>query len=204
MLKCSKWMHAGIELIDRALRFSASAHRGQKRMSGEDFVSHSIAVAHDPGRAAPRHHLDRRGAAPRCGRRLRRPDRGHRPRVRGRGRRAGRRPHQDLPPDLPLDRRRAGRELPEAAALDRQGRAGHHHQAGRPAAQHADAGASPAGAARAGSPPRPGRSTRRWRTGSAWPASRRSWKTWRSSSWSRRNTAAWPARWPPSGPSGSR
>jgi GTP diphosphokinase / guanosine-3',5'-bis(diphosphate) 3'-diphosphatase len=34
-----------LELIDRALRFSASAHRGQKRMSGEDFVSHSIAVA---------------------------------------------------------------------------------------------------------------------------------------------------------------
>ena len=34
-----------LELIDRALRFSASAHRGQKRMSGEDFVSHSIGVA---------------------------------------------------------------------------------------------------------------------------------------------------------------
>ena len=34
-----------LELVDRALRFSASAHRGQKRMSGEDFVSHSIAVA---------------------------------------------------------------------------------------------------------------------------------------------------------------
>lgn len=34
-----------LEVIDRALRFSASAHRGQKRMSGEDFVSHSIAVA---------------------------------------------------------------------------------------------------------------------------------------------------------------
>ena len=34
-----------LELIDRALRYSTSAHRGQKRMSGEDFVSHSIAVA---------------------------------------------------------------------------------------------------------------------------------------------------------------
>ena len=32
-------------LIERALRFSSSAHRGQKRMSGEEFVSHSIAVA---------------------------------------------------------------------------------------------------------------------------------------------------------------
>ncbi len=34
-----------LELIDRALRYSASAHRGQKRMSGEEFISHSIAVA---------------------------------------------------------------------------------------------------------------------------------------------------------------
>ncbi|HEV8149464.1 MAG TPA: bifunctional (p)ppGpp synthetase/guanosine-3',5'-bis(diphosphate) 3'-pyrophosphohydrolase [Gemmatimonadales bacterium] len=34
-----------LELIDRALRFSTSAHRGQKRMSGEEFISHSIAVA---------------------------------------------------------------------------------------------------------------------------------------------------------------
>src|SRR5215217_5176946 len=34
-----------LELIERALRFSASAHRGQKRVSGEDFISHSIAVA---------------------------------------------------------------------------------------------------------------------------------------------------------------
>jgi guanosine-3',5'-bis(diphosphate) 3'-pyrophosphohydrolase len=35
-----------LEVIDRALKYSASAHRGQKRMSGEDFVYHSIAVAH--------------------------------------------------------------------------------------------------------------------------------------------------------------
>ena len=34
-----------LPLIDRALRFSASAHRGQKRMSGDDFISHSVAVA---------------------------------------------------------------------------------------------------------------------------------------------------------------
>ncbi|MFZ5624890.1 MAG: RelA/SpoT family protein [Gemmatimonadota bacterium] len=34
-----------LDLIDRALRFSAAAHHGQKRMSGEDFVDHSIAVA---------------------------------------------------------------------------------------------------------------------------------------------------------------
>jgi GTP pyrophosphokinase len=34
-----------LDLIRRALRFSMSAHRGQKRMSGEDFVNHSIEVA---------------------------------------------------------------------------------------------------------------------------------------------------------------
>ena len=34
-----------LDLIDRALRVSASAHRGQKRMSGEAFISHSVAVA---------------------------------------------------------------------------------------------------------------------------------------------------------------
>ncbi len=34
-----------LELIERALRVSASAHRGQKRASGEEFVSHSISVA---------------------------------------------------------------------------------------------------------------------------------------------------------------
>ncbi len=34
-----------VALIDRALRYSAAAHRGQKRMSGDDFVEHSIAVA---------------------------------------------------------------------------------------------------------------------------------------------------------------
>jgi GTP pyrophosphokinase len=34
-----------LELIERALRFSVSAHSGQKRVSGEEFVSHSIAVA---------------------------------------------------------------------------------------------------------------------------------------------------------------
>jgi GTP diphosphokinase / guanosine-3',5'-bis(diphosphate) 3'-diphosphatase len=34
-----------IAAIERALRYAAAAHRGQKRMSGEDFVEHSIAVA---------------------------------------------------------------------------------------------------------------------------------------------------------------
>ncbi|MCH9014559.1 MAG: HD domain-containing protein, partial [Gemmatimonadetes bacterium] len=32
-------------LVERAFRFGAEAHRGQKRLSGEDFISHSVAVA---------------------------------------------------------------------------------------------------------------------------------------------------------------
>ena len=34
-----------VPLIERAFRLSASAHRGQKRLSGEDFISHSVEVA---------------------------------------------------------------------------------------------------------------------------------------------------------------
>ncbi len=34
-----------IEMIERAFQLSFSAHRGQKRLSGEDFISHSIEVA---------------------------------------------------------------------------------------------------------------------------------------------------------------
>jgi GTP pyrophosphokinase len=33
------------DLVERAYAFSASAHRGQKRLSGDDFVSHSVGVA---------------------------------------------------------------------------------------------------------------------------------------------------------------
>ncbi len=34
-----------LDLLARANQFSARAHRGQKRQSGDDFVSHSVAVA---------------------------------------------------------------------------------------------------------------------------------------------------------------
>ena len=50
-----------LELLDRAYRFSASAHRGQKRWSGEDAVSHGVAVA----RILIQAHLDSISAA--CG-----------------------------------------------------------------------------------------------------------------------------------------
>jgi GTP pyrophosphokinase len=34
-----------LELVERAFQSSEAAHRGQKRLSGDDFISHSIAVA---------------------------------------------------------------------------------------------------------------------------------------------------------------
>ena len=34
-----------LERVKRAYEFSAAAHRGQKRLSGDDFISHSVAVA---------------------------------------------------------------------------------------------------------------------------------------------------------------
>jgi GTP pyrophosphokinase len=34
-----------VGLIERAFEFSAAAHRGQKRLSGDDFISHSVEVA---------------------------------------------------------------------------------------------------------------------------------------------------------------
>ena len=34
-----------LETIERAFHFSAAAHRGQKRASGEDFISHAVEVA---------------------------------------------------------------------------------------------------------------------------------------------------------------
>ncbi len=43
-----------LEMIDRAYKFSADAHRGQKRLSGHAFISHSVAVA----RILLDHHMD--------------------------------------------------------------------------------------------------------------------------------------------------
>jgi GTP pyrophosphokinase len=47
-LRASVQPHAGrldVELIARAYRFSAEAHRGQKRASGEDYMAHCVDVA---------------------------------------------------------------------------------------------------------------------------------------------------------------
>ena len=43
-----------LDLIDRAYRLSAEAHRGQKRLSGEAFISHAVEVA----RILLDHHMD--------------------------------------------------------------------------------------------------------------------------------------------------
>ncbi len=43
-----------LELIDRAYKLSKEAHRGQKRLSGDAFISHSVAVA----RILLEHHMD--------------------------------------------------------------------------------------------------------------------------------------------------
>jgi guanosine-3',5'-bis(diphosphate) 3'-pyrophosphohydrolase len=50
-----------LDLLERAYRFSAAAHRGQKRWSGEDTISHGVAVA----RILIEAHLDAISAA--CG-----------------------------------------------------------------------------------------------------------------------------------------
>ena len=64
-----------LELLDRAYRFSAAAHRGQKRWSGEDAVTHGIAIA----RILIEAHLDSTSVGVRPAARR---DRGHRrPRV---------------------------------------------------------------------------------------------------------------------------
>src|SRR2546427_9937062 len=39
-----------LDLVSRAYRVSAQAHRGQKRESGDDYVSHSVAGAASPAR----------------------------------------------------------------------------------------------------------------------------------------------------------
>ena len=37
--------YADLDLLERAYKFSAEAHRGQKRLSGLPFVTHSVEVA---------------------------------------------------------------------------------------------------------------------------------------------------------------
>ena len=136
------------DLLVRAYRFSEAAHRGQMRNSGEPYITHCVEVAKILA-DLQLDSIDRRErAAPRR-------RRGHRvtladveARVRQGDRRDRRRADEDRQAaDGRLDAGAAGRELPQAAAVDREGRARHHRQARRPPAQHADARLAAAGEA---------------------------------------------------------
>ena len=132
-----------VDLIDRALRFSASAHRGQKRMSGEDFISHSIAVALILAEqlldtatiaAALLHDVVEDSD-------VRTEDIAREFGAEIAGIVDGLTKISSSPSAPP---RRSRSRTTASCCCDREGCAGHHHQAGRPAAQHAHAGAPPA------------------------------------------------------------
>ena len=130
---------AQVDRIRDAYEFGAEAHQGQKRLSGEPYIAHPVAVAdmladlhmdaptiiaailHDVIEDTP----DGEGRDRRA--------------LRRRRRRAGRRRLQAGPHPVPQPRRGAGRELPQDAAGDGARHPRHHGQARRPHAQHAHA-----------------------------------------------------------------
>ena len=59
---------ADLALLQRAYDVAEAAHAGQKRKSGDPYITHPLAVATDPGRAGHGHHDAGRGAAARHGR----------------------------------------------------------------------------------------------------------------------------------------
>ncbi len=144
------------ELLTRAFRFAATAHDGQLRRSGQEFIHHPWGVA----KILTGLQLDEATLAAALlhdvvedtGRRDRR-DPG---RVRRGGREARRGRHEADPGEVPEPRARRGRQLPQAHRRDGRGRAGHPDQARRPAPQpahdrvhgQADAGAQGARDAR--------------------------------------------------------
>ena len=173
------------------------AHAGQYRRSGEPYVTHPVAVAQivaELGLDAPD---DRRRPAPRRGR-------GHRPRRWPRSRSSSARSSRAVVDGVTkLDRLQfdskeaaAGGDHPQDARRHGQRLAGPAHQAGRPAAQHADAGRDAGVEAAPDGPGDASTSTPRWPTGSASSRSGGSSRTWpsprctrsatpRSSRWSR-------------------
>ena len=137
------------DALNRAYVFSMKAHGGQKRASGDPYFSHPVEVAGiltdirldtDSIVTALLHDTveDTVATLPR-----------DRDAVRQERRAAGRRRHQAVATRAALARRAPGGELPQAAArhLRRYPRAA--GQAGRPAAQHADAGLHQLGRSRA-------------------------------------------------------
>ena len=142
------------DLLVRAYRFSEEAHRGQMRNSGEPYVTHCVEVA----KILADLQLDTIDRRQRADSRRRR---GHAVTVADVEREFGKEiaaivdgltKIANLPSGAARQRGPPGRELSQAAALDREGRARHHRQARRPAAQHAHAGVAPAGEATAHRP----------------------------------------------------
>ena len=194
----TSWRERSVSIADllaRAYRFSEQAHRGPDAQLRRA-VRHALRRGReDPRRPAARHHHGRQRAHPR--RRRGHGDHGRRRRARVRqGDRADRRRADE---DRQAARQRlepgpAGRELPQAAALDREGCARHHHQARRPAAQHAHAGLPAARRSGAASRRRRATCTRRSRTASAWRRCGGSSRTSRSSTSSPTTTRRWRSR----------
>ena len=132
------WLERVYEVADRA-------HDGQHRASGESYIAHPLAVADVLADLEMDSAHHRRRAAARRGRRHGHLQRAGRRGVRRRDRGARRRRHQADAHPVPVQRGRAGGEPAQDVPGDGQGHPRHHHQAGRPPAQHAHA-VEPAGA----------------------------------------------------------
>ena len=128
---------ADVRLIERAYDVAAHWHSGQKRKSGDPYITHPLAVATILAELGMNTETLVRGAAARHGRGHRLHPRRAARRLRRRDRRAGRR--RDQARQGQVRRRRRGRDRPQDGRRDvpRHPRAG--HQARRPAAQHAHA-----------------------------------------------------------------
>ncbi len=146
-------------MADARLRSRRPCPRGPAACLGRVLHRPPAGGGRHPGRPrdGPRH--DRRRADARRGRRHRHHQRGGRRAVRGRDRGPGRRRHQADPHPLPVQGGRAGREPAQDVPGHGQGHPGHHHQAGRPPAQHAHA-RQPAGSQAAVDRPRDDRDLR--------------------------------------------
>ena len=174
--------------LEKAFRFASQCHEGQTRDSGEPYMVHPAHGGPHPGRHAhgPGRHGDRAAARRRRGhqRHRRAGPQGVR---RGSGPLRGRR-HQAEQARFLLRRGPPGRELPQDAAGHGRRHPRHHGEAGRPPAQHAHARVPQPGDAASASRARPSKSTRPSPTAWAWARSAANWKTWRSSTSSRKPT----------------
>ena len=185
------------ELLSRAFSYAATAHEGQLRRSGEEFIRHPWSVA----KICAELRLDEQTVAAALlhdvvedtGRRARRRE----GRVRRRDRAARRGRHEADADPVPDARAGGGRELPQDDRGDGRRPARHPDQARGPAAQHAHDRVPAASRSRCRRRRRRSRSTRRSRTGSASTRSSGSSRTSRSRRCIRASTRR-SRRWSPS------